>query len=208
MFSRAFAQPSNPNSLAQQSVRSNLTLASQAYSLTDDAEADAWLALSDALPRVDKNGNPYTIGAKGAYVQVNSLRLLDGQSISDTAPSAVTQAAPTDITDVDFVDASPDTLSVIFEHGNDDGFFLLELTRPLPGLRRQPRDSDFVLPTTDLADSIVAQASSPQTIAMNIPDMRFVLAADDRIGVRITAISPGYVRGQTVERIIVVNDAT
>lgn len=206
MFSRKFVQPGNPNSLAQQAVRNNLTAASQAYSDISGSENDAWAALSAALPRVDKDGLNYDIGAKAMYVAVNSLRLLDGQAVENAAPPAITQLAPSDITSVEFTAGAPDVVDVTFPHANDDGFFLLELTRPLPGVRRQPRDSDLVIPTADLSAGIVAQAASPQVVSMDLPDMRFALAIGDRIGVRITAVSPGYIKGQSIDRVITIAD--
>lgn len=203
MFSRSFVQPANPGSAAQATVRAALTAASQAFSDLSTAEVAAWQALADALPRTDPNGNEFSIGAKGMYVSVNAERILDGLAVDDVAPAAVTQAAATGITSLTD-DTGPDVNDLIFTHGNADGFFIVEWTAPLPGTARQPRDNDFVLPSVDMADSIIAQAASPQTFSLADAANRLVLASGARVGVRITSLSPGYVKGQVFESVVTV----
>lgn len=194
MVSRSFAQPDNPQSASQTSVRTYFTLGSQAFGALTDVERAAWDALAEAMPRSDMDGVEYNPTSKGTYVHVNSLRQIDGQAITDTAPSAVTQAAPTDITSVTIAGGN---CTIVFAHSNADGFFMVEGTAKLPALQRRPRDPDYRLVSSVLADSIVARGASPQSVVIAVGSLHFPWAVADQVGIRITAISPGYVRGQS-----------
>lgn len=196
-FRRAFVVPTNPNTPQQQAARNAATLASQGFSLLTDAQRATWDALADEIFRTDPNGQSYRPGSKGVYVGVNSVRILDGQAQVTTAPAFANQAAPSDITSV--TDVTGD-IEVEFEHSNADGFFMFQFTRPLPGLQRQPRAGDYFMPTITAADSIIARAASPQLQSFTAASLRFAWANGDRIGVRITSFSAGYIKGQSISR--------
>lgn len=194
MISRSFAQPDNPQAAAQVSVRTYFTLASQAFGAITDAERTAWQSLADALPSTDMDGLAYSRTAKGMYVSVNSIRQIDGQAITDTAPAAVTQAAPLSITSATIAGGN---LTVIFTHANADGFFMFEGSEALAVAQRHARDRDYRLITAVLADAIIARGASPQSAVFSVAGLKFPWITTDRVGLRITAISAGYVRGQS-----------
>lgn len=193
---RTFVQPSNPNSSDQQTMRSALTAASQAYSDISDFNRAAWDQLSIDLPRTDPDGNTYFQTAMGLYTGVQVMRILDGQAILDTAPPAIVQAAPTSLGTVEINIAQTD---VVFSWGFDDpgAQWYLQRTPALPGTARQPRQTDFRKFGGTFPESILTDATTPGTATFVIADLSFPIAAGDRIGQQITAYSPGYVKGQS-----------
>jgi len=84
---RNFAAPDNEQSTAQVAVRGAITGASQAYSGLTASELAAWETLAANYTRLDRAGNEYPLTGQQMYNAVNAYRLMDGQAVSDTAPT-------------------------------------------------------------------------------------------------------------------------
>lgn len=196
MFAREFVIPSNPDDANQQSVRSNLATVAVAFQSLTPAEKAAWANLGSQMTRTDANGDSYTLSAVQAYVSVNSLRLLDGQASTDTAPSFTTALAPT-ITSIttDSIDVFVNLASTVVGI-----LYYAQVSPPLPGETRNAylRDLTSISAAPNQANSIVAAGSTTMTMTIPVTDLPFSLASSDRIGLKITAISTGYVKGQSV----------
>jgi len=88
MCLRKWVQPANPNTSAQQGVRSTLTALAAAWAgtLTQD-QRDAWNAYAATLSFTSKLGTPYTISGYDVYVMCNGARQVAGLSRIDDGPA-------------------------------------------------------------------------------------------------------------------------
>jgi hypothetical protein len=186
---RAWTYPANPESTSQVQVRSWLTQVAIAFQSLTSEERDAWEALGAQMEDTDALGRTFTLNAIAAYSRVNFYRLLDGTTITDTAPSYISNAAPI-VTGVTRGD--PD-VEVTFTHAQADGFFVVRYTSSLPSPVRLARKNELRLPENPLTANLVARSASPQTIALE-PD-NVTIAGDSYIGVEIVPLSAGYVPG-------------
>lgn len=92
-YARARVKPTNPRSVKQQSVRSQLaTISSQWRGLSSAARA-SWSALGATITDTNRLGDATTLTGLQAFVSINQLRLTAGQSITTTAP--IIDAIPT-----------------------------------------------------------------------------------------------------------------
>lgn len=194
MFAREFVNPSNPDDANQQSVRSNLATVAVAFQSLTPAEKSAWANLGAQMNRTDANGDSYTLSAVQAYVSVNTLRLLDGQAGTDTAPSFTTALAPT----IDDVEITAPNIAIGLSNTVSGILYYARISAPLPGETRNAylRDLTSFSAAPNQDDSI--QDASGTTHSLQIPtsQLPFSLSGGDRIGVQVTAISADYVPGQ------------
>jgi len=204
-FRRTFVQPANPNTSFQQVVRSAMAEASQGFSQLADNDLPGWQTLADALPRTDPNGNSFILQPKQWYVSVNTYRLLDGQALLDTAPAATSPLSFGTLTSLVYSVGPPQLIDLTFTNSAGPRLFFIESTAPLPGVRRQPRDTDFRSWAILFPDAIVPRSASPQTEQLNIDTQaRIAYQVGDRVGIRMTAISDDYVKGQVRSEVITV----
>lgn len=198
---RTNVRPANPDSVLQTQVRAAFSAASKAFSDITDQNKSTWENLNAQIRRQNVFGQDYPATAKGLYTGVNQYRQLDGQAINDVAPPAVIQLAATDITDLE-IEAGGANVLVTWEHSNADGFFFVELTQALPGVTRQPRDTDFASISNDYITAIAARQASPMVITYAVADMKVPVVAGERYGIRITSLSAGYLLGQRFTKVL------
>lgn len=192
---RAFVTPANPQTTVQQTLRGYFTSGSQAFNDLTDSERAAWKTVADAIQRTNSLGQQYTISEKGLYVMVNQYRQMDGQAITDTAPSITQGGAPSSL--VSLKTDSGD-LRITLGHSMTGGFWLIEVSDALPGLQRQARDNEIYMVSTTIADNIVAVDTSPQTITIGSADLKYAVSVGQRKAVRITRITSGYIKGASL----------
>jgi len=198
---RTLVIPSNPQTDIQTSIRAYFNAASVAFSAVTDAERVGWNTFAQLITRKNSLGQSYTMSDKGLYVQVNAYRQLHGQAITDTAPAVTGSGTITGITSATVAGGN---FTLIYTHNGVGGFHLIEVTTVLPGLQKKAQDGDYYLITTALTTSIQAIAASPQTEVFAVADMKFTLAATNRIGVRITPLGAGYVSGTPFTKELVI----
>lgn len=201
---RRFVQPSNPDSLAQQTVRSWLSSAAQQFGSISASEKTAWETFAQLTPR-KVNGRTLILPAISAYAEINSLRQLGGQAITDTAPTVVSDFSVTAITRAE--DLSPN-LEIDFAHSatvTAGKFVLVKTTAPLNSARVNPGRADYrsILPP-QTGGAIIALAASPQTLTITIADMWTPVAAADFLGISIQPLSSEYVPGQEFRSVLTV----
>lgn len=193
-FARKFVQPSNPDTSFQQVIRGYFTLASQAYNLLSSAEKADWEALAIAMTRVDANGDVYNPTAKGLYISVNQYRQIDGQAITDVAPSAVVAPA---ITSVNLIENDTTTLTIGLTGVSATDLLSVRLTPDLGSLVRQALPSEYRYLITSLPDNIVPSVVGAVSIEKAVGLLNFVPVATDNVGIEVVSLSSEYLKGQT-----------
>ena len=127
-------------------------------------------------------------------MQVNQYRQID-EAITDVAPSLQQGTSPTSITGIYQV---VDNLQIVINHSATGGFWLIENSAALPGLQRQARDNEIYFTSTVIPDNIVAVSASPQTIPIPMANVKYALVDGDRVAVRITRLTAGYMKGNSL----------
>ncbi len=88
LYRRARSIPVNPNSAAQQGVRSNLTTLSQAWNaVLTQAQRDAWDNYATLSPITGKLGDELVLSGQQMYIRCNTVRLLAGVARVDVGPT-------------------------------------------------------------------------------------------------------------------------
>lgn len=129
MCFRNWVVPANPNSTAQQAVRSSLRTLSLAWSATlTQAQRDAWAAWAATLTFVSKLGTSYTISGFDAYVMCNGARMVGGVARVDAGPTVAGFATFTPV--VPTFNVSAHTISVAYTaadawNGETGGYLLV-----------------------------------------------------------------------------------
>lgn len=108
-YTRAKGIPSNPNSADQLIVRDNLTVSSQAWSGLTQLQRDEWNALAPTVSWTNVLGNSIQLSGINLFNQVNSLRLLAGMALLESAP---TDAVRADVPLVDAVETSAGSINL------------------------------------------------------------------------------------------------
>ena len=85
-YFRNRAIPTNPNTTAQQTVRSNLATLSADWSGLTNAQRQAWLEWARQNPVINNLGNQILLSGQQAYIQLNSRIKLDGGTVQTTPP--------------------------------------------------------------------------------------------------------------------------
>lgn len=192
---REFVVPFNPETAEQSAVRGDFGNASIAYSLLTPAEKAAWEALASSVTITDAYGQETTIPAKAMYMRVNAYRQLNGQAITDTAPSIDSHPIAQIVDDIPVViatGAATITISaspVVFPV---DALYFVRMTAPLPGTTRVARRTDL-RQLNDLSASSFVPATTTSAMAMSSADLRFTYADQDRVGLEIVTLTADYV---------------
>lgn len=88
LYRRARSIPVNPNSAAQQGVRSNLTTLAQAWNaVLTQAMRDAWDNYATLSPITGKLGDELVLSGQQMYIRCNTVRLLGGIARVDAGPT-------------------------------------------------------------------------------------------------------------------------
>lgn len=114
LYRRARSIPVNPNSAAQQGVRSNLTTLSQAWNaVLTQVQRDAWDNYATLSPITGKLGDELVLSGQQMYIRCNTVRLLAGVARVDAGPTVPGLIALT--TPVTTISIGAATLSTAFE---------------------------------------------------------------------------------------------
>jgi len=188
-YSRAWIEPANPESAHQVAIRALLTAAAQGFADLTEAQADAWRAAASGVFRTNPAGQVYELSGANLYALINLYRTMDGEALTATPPALTAPGAITAVTDVK---ASGTSVSIVCTHSlaTATDFILARITSALTGAARNARPSDYRVCTVAYADSIVAAAASPQTIALT--NTTLGTAEDDYVGVELLPLGPTY----------------
>ena len=74
-------------------------------------------------------------------------------------------------------------------------FYVVEGSMALPGVQRRARENEMRWVSRVLSDSIVGKMPSPQTLEVPVGDLSWPWQVGDRVRIRITSLSAGYVKG-------------
>jgi len=194
-LARSLVTPSNPSTTAQDTIRGYLASAAVAFQSVTANEKAAW----DAFAQLTKSkimGQEVVRPAVSVYCQINCIRQIAGQSITDTAPTTKPDFAITGISAFE-LDAGNSEMNVVFTHNapaTANRFVLVRYTAALASGVVVPKKSDYRLASSNVGSgSIVALGASPDTVTFTTPwDL---LSVDDYAGVSITPLNVDYVPG-------------
>lgn len=191
-YARNMVTPTNPDTSQQQVIRNYLSLAATAWKSVTDAEESAWAALAAQIIRTNPLGADYTPYPNNVYEMVNFYRQLNGQAITDTAPSYASPAAAGSISNLEFAGGQ---LDIEVTHGLTpaSGFFVVRVTPNLGSARRQARGNELRYADGTLSDNIVAIAASAQVIQLD--NLNFSLNVGDWIGIQVLTVTNDYLPG-------------
>lgn len=190
-FVRGYVIPTNPKTAMQTLVRQYFAEVSTAFSSISANERAGWDTMNADHLLTDKDGKPYKAGAKGWYTGVNTLRLMAGLAINDTAPAWTYEVGPTDISTMQVSGAGIDIDFTGIAIGKK---FLIKVSEPLPGLQRAPRS--FVLPSKVMTECFTTSATGgAATCHIDNGNETKSWQAGDRVVVLIQGISSGYIPG-------------
>lgn len=203
---RRLVVPRNPSTTEQDAIRGYLASAAVAFQSVTASEKTAWDTYAE-LVRSRILGQLVTRPAISVYCQINVLRQIAGQALTDTAPTAKPDFAVTDITDFED-DGVNNEMNVVFTHNapaTANRFVMVRWTGALPSAVVVPRKSDYRLAEGVVGGgSIVALGASPQTISFTAPWVE--LAAGAVAGVSIVPMNVDYVPGVEFSKVLTVAD--
>lgn len=187
--------PNNPESALQTLARSYMSAAANGFQALTEVQATAWRTAAAALSRTDILGQEYTYSGIGLYVQVNTLRLMDGQSLVATPPTVDLLGQITSFTSVTDATGFIDVI-VVHSLTPATGQLRVRFSPPLGSQARNARNNEFRTLSSTFAASMFAVDTSPQTL--HVPISTFTIASGDRVGVEVTSISDNYYVGTPV----------
>lgn len=187
---RSYVKPSNPQSAAQVARRANLDTLSKLYKTLSDSQKSGWDTLGNSMIRQDELGRDYPLTPLGAFMCINSHRLLAGQASSLSAPTYGPPSAPTGITGITIDETN---LYVSFTHGNAASGFIarLRLTPALQSASTLAQETDLRLPhsvTSNCYEAITSAVSDTLTFPYNTLD----LFATDYVGAELVIFTTDY----------------
>lgn len=190
---RRWVKPDNPQTAQQIQIRTYFTQAAQAFKNLTDAQRQAWATFC-ANHKKSYLGTEFILQEMPAFVWINTLRLIDGQTITTTAPSAEAGFSASAIANVAY-NSGTSTLSFDVTHNGSAGTgkWLIRITDTLASAQRNPRPSDWRLAAGVGTNSIVDVQASPQTISIANPV--FTWSDGDYMAIMVVPLSDDYVPG-------------
>jgi len=202
---RRLVVPANPSTVEQDAIRGMLASAAVAFQSLTLAEKATWNAFA-TLMRNRILGQEVTRPAISMYCMINVFRQIDGQAITDVAPTAKPDFAITGITAFQH-DVVTGDMNVVFTHNapaTADRFVMAKWTAALPSGVVIPRKSDYRLAEGVDAASIIPLAASPQTAIFTTPWAE--LTVGQFSGVSLTPMNISYVPGVEFSDVLTVVD--
>jgi hypothetical protein len=197
---RRFVSPHNPKSANQETVRTYLTAAAQAYRALSATVAANWNAAAVLVKKKNNLAVDYEYSGINLFCEVNFYRQLDGQAITPTPPvkTELPVIAAAAITAT--ISATPSsTLTVGVTNSlspGSDTFHALVLCSP-PWVRpaRLPRRNDYAM--RDHATPAHNIYALPGTSAVNVALVNTLLTfkTADVVKIFVRPISADYVPG-------------
>jgi len=190
---RLHVMPAQPQAADQVLIRGYLTSAAQAFGSLTDSERALWETYAN-LNVKSHLGYNYTLSAIMAYVQVNTYRQIDGQAISDTAPTALAGFSASAIGTLSYVTGTTIFSCIVTHNGaNGVGFWAVSITPTLASAQRAARPSDYRLADAVAVGSIVPVTTSPQTIEITTP--KYTWSNNDYMAVKLVPLGDAYEPG-------------
>lgn len=190
---RLHVMPAQPQAADQVLIRGYLTAAAQAFGSLTAGERASWETYANLCTKSHLGYN-YTLSAIMAYVQVNTYRQIDGQAISDTAPTATAGFAASVVATLGYVvGTTVFSFDVTHNGANGVGFWCISATPALASAQRAARPSDFRLVDSVATESIVGVTTSPQTISITAP--KYTWLNNDYMAVKLVPLGDAYERG-------------
>jgi hypothetical protein len=172
MYVRSRANPTNPNTDAQQAVRDAMRQLVVAWtSELDDGQRDAWNTYAFNTPTLNKLGEPTTKTGQQMYIRGNIARIQAVMTRADDAPSVFNVGdftPPGAIT----ADASASNIVIPFEDADewaneDDSAMLVYQSRPQNATRTFGKGPFQLL--TKITGGILSPPTSPVTVTSLFP---------------------------------------
>lgn len=190
---RRHVLPAQPRTTAQVNIRAYLSLAAQAFGSLTTAERAAWETLANLMTHTHL-GFTYTPYAINAYISVNVWRQLDGQAISDTAPTALAGFTGSAIGTVSYVTGTTVFSFALTHNGTATvGFWGISITPTLASAQRAARPSDYRLAHATTANAIIAVAATPQTCEVTAPI--YTWSDGDYMAIKVVPLGADYIYG-------------
>lgn len=200
---RRWLSPANPKSPNQETVRTYLTAAAQAFRAMTAVQAAAWDTAAKLHHRVNALAMVYEYSGINLFSEVNFYRQLDGQSITSTPPvkTELPVIAAGSITAT--ISVSPSTTLTVgvtnsLSPGADVFHGLVLCSIPWTRPARQPRRNDYSM--RDHATPAHNLFAFPGTSAVNVALVNSLVSVKtaDVIKIRVTPISADYVPGLVI----------
>jgi len=194
---RLHVQPAQPRTADQMLVRGYLTAAAQAFGSLTANERAAWEVYANLCKKTHL-GYEYTYYAINAYIQVNVYRQIDGEAITDVAPTAIAGFSASVIATLTYVTATT-TFGLVITHNGvaATGFWAVYQTPTLASAQRAARPSDFRLIDSVAIGSIIPVAASPTSAEIITP--KYVPVDGDWMAVRVVPLTDDYAPGPPTE---------
>lgn len=179
--------PTNPRSIAQQSVRSILAALSTSWRDTLGAEQRAaWEAYADTVSETDPLGQPVRLTGLNVYIRGNALRRQSGQAALANAPTTPGNAVFTP--NLENITANDGNITIPYAAGDSfasaaGGSILLYVSDPISQARNYPTSTRLIIATNRLN---VAPAN-PIVIDIS-PELNWV--EGERRFLRIATVGP------------------
>lgn len=208
---RSYVVPNNPGSVYQTTSRSYLTNISEALQTVSLPQVEAWRAIADSIVRSGRLGLDYRLTWNQLFAQVNTYRLMQGDTIVLDPPALDSANVPAAIESVNSDDGDPSqVLKVTLSEPvtpTTGSLVYFQFTRNLGSTSRLARDNEFQSVTSDPDNVQTRVVTPPQIYNMNCN--RLNILSTMRIGARITIISPnGYQVARVVNRNLLVGTIT
>lgn len=189
---RQFVIPANPATGPQSQARSRFLACVNAYSTLTQSQIQPWRDFAAAIQRTGRLGLPYKPSAANMYIGVNSLRLMDGQTIDDDPPPLeLLPALDPDNVVLNYTSGSPDTYAVEWQDTLPAGSFVLcRMSRALPTQSRLARRNELISCNLPAASIVLSSAETVPVV-----QARIAATSTSYHGVLLQSISAGYVPG-------------
>jgi hypothetical protein len=193
-LARQFVVPANPNTTAQQAIRSYFTSISEAYQTLSQAEVEAWQAAAAEINRTGRLGLSYKMTWTQLFQSVNSYRLQAGEVITLTVPSTAGATVPATVASVTSDDGDPEQQVVITitepATPTAGSFLAIRVTRNLSSPNRQARATDFRYPAPSEDMIFPRDTTSPYVYTFTATTLNVLSAS--YIGIDIRVLNAGY----------------
>ena len=180
--------PINPNSAAQQNIRSIFSQLATAWNVDLDAgERAAWDAYAAVVPRINSLGDPIFTTGLNWYIAMNTPRVQLTEPRIDAAPILLnmTGFGPAAVT---IADTSAQTLTISFDPADewnaDDGFVMIGASRGLN------ESINFFKGPFRFAGFLAGNTAVPLTSPQVIPSVPFPFGLGQRLFARMMAMAP------------------
>lgn len=198
-YARTKVTPTNPQTLAQNLVRSVLTGLSQAWRALTAAQRSAWNAAVGGFPRTNVFGNPKTLSGHQLYVGLNAQLEAAGAATISTPPTPTGAPAVATFTGAAAAGAGTFTAAYAPDPVPADSTLIIDATQQV-----SPGKSNLSNLYRQI-QTAAAAAISPADIAAAYVAKFGALTAGQKIGLRarIVNTNTGEVSGAVTAEVIV-----